>query len=397
MMIYLIIFILLAVFSWFEIKHIFTNKQWIYAQNFLIILLFLIAGLRYETGVDWAGYQYYYDKIAPFDEAFNSDNFKGVFLTLDLGYALFNSIVKMFGGGIQVIFFIVSAVSFRLLLLNLRFYTKYVITGLLVYYCFYFFVLDMSGLRQGIAVQLVLYALQYLLNGKSKKNFIWYVVLAGSIHWSAFILLLLYFLPKYKTIKYSSIIIFSCLFLFIFNIKIVELLIPNIQMLLKWNTLLIGKLDAYTSHKTFSKAREIDPLTLFAIVRILIIYGLFVLYKSKLESFKYINFVFNLFLLEIICYFGLYELNEISERLRYYFMFSEIILLSMIFSVLRHYFFKDMMYLFVVFIAMFNSAPFILEFPSTVAYHPYQNYIIYKVLNKKSTGEQRLQQHIDTH
>lgn len=76
----------------------------------------LIAGLRYETGVDWRAYQYTFDNMPALDQAFYTKNLSEVFFSLDLGYALLNSVIKMLGGGIQTLFFVVSLASTILLI-----------------------------------------------------------------------------------------------------------------------------------------------------------------------------------------------------------------------------------------------------------------------------------------
>lgn len=391
-MIYLYIFIIISIIAWFEIKGLLPkNKRFEY---FVLSIFVFIAGFRYETGVDWAGYSDYYDEIVALDEAFNKDNFKNIFVTLDVGYALLNSIVKMFNGGIQTIFFVVSLLSSILLWKNLRRYTEYVITGMLIYYSFYFFIFDMSGLRQGLAIQIIIFAFQYL----EKRNFskyLLYILLATSIHWSAFILILIYFINPYKKIKFHSYIFFISLFVFILNIKFIETLIPNLNSLIKGNVLLSYKLDAYTNNQNYAQERGWNLMTIFVLLRVTTIYFLCKIY-GNIEDKKFI-FFFNLFIIQVIIYFGLYELIEISERLRFYFAFSEIILLLMILKQTNKYYLKDILYVFIVVITFVNGMPYFLHFKGTIAYHPYQNYLIYKIMDYKSTGNYRLQQHKDFH
>lgn len=391
-MIYLYIYIIISIIAWFEIKGLLPkNKIFLY---FVLSIFVFIAGFRYETGVDWAGYSDYYDETVALDEAFNKDNFKHIFVTLDVGYALLNSIVKMFNGGIQVIFFVVSLLSSILLWKNLKRYTVYVITGMLIYYSFYFFIFDMSGLRQGLAIQIIIFAFQYL----EKRNFskyLLYILLATSIHWSAFILILIYFINPYKKIKFHSYIFFISLFVFILNIKFIETLIPNLNSLIKGNVLLSYKLDAYTNNQNYAQERGWNLMTIFVLLRVTTIYFLCKIY-GNIEDKKF-NFFFNLFIIQVIIYFGLYELIEISERLRFYFAFSEIILLLMILKQTNKYYLKDILYVFIVVITFVNGMPYFLHFKGTIAYHPYQNYLIYKIMDYKSTGNYRLQQHKDFH
>lgn len=391
-MIYLYVFIILLLFSWLEIKGLFSKSQR-KLQLLIAIIFTIIAGLRYETGVDWAGYEYYFNRIPSFETAFASNNYKPIFFTLDVGYALFNSIVKMFGGNIQMIFILISLLSNFLLLKNLRKNTKFVITGYFIYYSFFFFTYDMSGLRQGLAIQIIFYAYQFI-EKRNLKKYVLFILLAGSVHWTAYLLILLYFFINKNVSKYSFLIIPICLILFTLQIEVITKIIPDINVLIKGNELLSGKLTAYSTNETFSQARTWDVFAIFNGARILL---LFLLIKRIKKSDTHVNLYLNLLLVEFICYFGLYELNEVSERLRFYFTISEIILIPILIYRAKTYVYKDLLFVIIIGLTAFSCVPFILQFPSTVAYHPYQNYIIYKVFDKKSTGPERLKKHAETH
>nr|WP_317632517.1 EpsG family protein [uncultured Flavobacterium sp.] len=392
-MTYLYIYILIAVIAWFEIKGLLQTRSKAF-QYFVIFIFIFIAGFRYETGVDWAGYTDYYNEISSLDEAFKKDHFKSIFITLDVGYALLNAIVKMFNGGIQTIFFIVSLVSSILLLKNLRRYTEYVITGLLIYYSFYFFIFDMSGLRQGLAIQIAFFAFQFI-EQKNFKKYLLYILIATSIHWSAFLLILLYFVSSEKKIKFHYIIFAASLLVFILNIKFIQAVIPNLSTFVKGNVLLASKFDVYTNNQNYSQARSWNLMTIFVVLRVCAIYFLCLINKNI--NNKKFNFFFNLFIIQVILYFGLYELIEISERLRFYFAISEIIILVMILKEIKKYFYTDILYFFIVSITFINAMPYYLHFKGTIAYHPYQNYIIYKAMGYQSSGVYRLQKHSDFH
>lgn len=379
-------------FAWVEIKGLFKSSQSL-LQMIVFVLLTCIAGLRYETGVDWKGYEDYFNSIVSFDKAFNYSGLNSIFVTLDIGYSLLNSIVKMLGGGIQTIFFIVALASNILLLKNLRYYTKYVLTGYLIYYSFFFIVFDMSGLRQGLALQIIFYSYRFIVEHNFRK-FIVGVIIAGSIHWTAFVLVFLYFFSTKSLWKYSNFILFLSLIIFILNLKFLSLIIPDIGVLFKGNVLLSERLLTYSSEERAGNSGGLTIMGVFNIIRVLVI---FIFLKRTRSDNQYFKLFTNLFLLEIIFIFGLSDLSEISERMRSYFLTAEIVLLIEIIRSRKAYFYKDLTFCFIVLITFFNSGPFLLQFPSTIAYFPYQNYAIYKIFNIRSTGPERLRIHADTH
>lgn len=396
-MFYLFVFTLLIFFSFLEVIHL-SKKTLSNLHIFVGVMFVLIAGLRYETGVDWRAYQYTFDNMPALDQAFYTKNLSEVFFSLDLGYALLNSVIKMLGGGIQTLFFVVSLASTILLIKNLRYYTEYVLTGLLIYYSFFFFVFDLSGLRQGLAMQIFFYALKYI-GEKNFKKFILCLLIATSIHWTAFLLLYLYFFIKNKaSVKLTLMIFTIALFVFTFQIRWLGTILDNLLNQLNFAPLLAAKFLAYTTSEIFSVPRGWDLYSVFNFIRMALVIFLSNHFKTKLEvNIKQYAVFYNLVLIEVVLFFCFFEFTEISERLRFYFFLAEIVLISNLVFCFKDYFFRYLTFGVTICILFLNSYPFLLNSVSTIAYHPYQNYWIYKALNLQSDGDDRLEEHKRTH
>lgn len=396
-MIYLFIFILLAFFSFLELIN-FSKKKLINLQIFVGIIFVFIAGLRYETGVDWKAYSWSFYELPALDKAYSNNQLDQIFETLDVGYYLFNSIVKMLGGGIQVVFFCISLASSILLIKNLRYYSNYVLTGLLVYYTFYFFVLDLSGIRQGLALQIFLFSLKYIGQKKFLK-FLLIILIATSIHWSSLLLLPLYFFIRNDSSKKLTIALFLIsAFVFTFQIKWLGSILGDLIFQLNFASKIAEKVDAYTSIEIYATVRKWDLYSIFNFLRLSLVAFFCIKHKVILtEKVKYFNLFYNLILIELFAFFCLYEFIEISERLRFYFLISEIILISNIIFSFKSSLFKQIYFMLFLIIFFLNSYPFLLNSQSTVAYHPYQNYWVHKVLNLRSDGDERLEEHKRTH
>lgn len=394
---YLFIFLLLLFFAFLEISNISVRKLKILRIVIAFVFVF-VAGLRYETGVDWLAYQSYFDEIIPLDEAFNFNSFGNIFLTLDVGYSLLNSIIKMFGGNIQIVFFIVSLISTLLLIKNLKYYSNHVLTSLLIYYPFFFFVFDMSGLRQGLAIQIVLFSIKYITERKFYK-FLFYILLATSIHWTAIILLPLYiFANKRISLRYTIFILLVSVVVFTFKIKWMGAILGDLVGQLNAFTMLSDKVTAYTTNEVFSQERGWDMFSVYNFVRITLILFILHIFKDKIsDSIPSFTIFYNFILFELICMFCLFEFFEISERLRFYFTIAEVILLSNIIFVFRNHIIRIFTLLLLASGVFLNAYPFILQFPSTVAYNPYQNYLLYTLFDLNSDGYSRLQEHKASH
>jgi hypothetical protein len=255
----------------------------------------------------------------------------------------------------------------------------------------------MSGLRQGLAIQIVFYAIRFVETRNFRKYLV-YILLATSIHWTAIILLPLYFLFNKQISQKLTIFIFlTCLIIFTFQIKWLEGILGD--MLIRFNalSLLSDKINSYTINETLAKVRGWDLYSIYNFTRILFIVVVINKYKNKIrDHIQHVNILYNFVIFELICIFGLFEFLEISERLKFYFAIAEIILLGSIIFLFRIKSRIVTLPIFVFVIAL-NAYPFLLEVPSTIAYHPYQNYLFYKMFDLKSDGYQRLIQHAISH
>lgn len=394
---YLLIFLILLLFAFLEISNISTKILRI-LHGISAFLFIFVAGLRYETGVDWLAYESYFYDIAPLNEAFNFNSFDNIFLTLDVGYSLLNSIVKMFGGNVQIVFLIISLISTVLLIKNLKYYSNHVLTGLLVYYPFFFFIFDMSGLRQGLAIQIVLFSIKYI-SDRNFHKFLFCIILATSMHWTAIILLPLYFFVNKKiSLGYTMFIFLLSILIFTFKIKWMGMILGDLIGRLNAFTMLSDKVTAYTTNDVFSQERGWDMFSLYNFFRISLIVIILHLFKDKLTKIvPSFNIFYNFILLELICLFCLFEFFEISERLRFYFAIAEIVLVSHIVFLVRNHIVRIFALIFLAVGVFLNAYPFLLQFPSTVAYHPYQNYLLYTIFDLDSDGYYRLQEHKISH
>lgn len=397
MNIYLFIYLFLLFFAFLEISNIPSKVRRLLYIIITFIFVF-VAGLRYETGVDWLAYKDYFDETIPLNEAFTSNSFGNVFLKLDIGYSLLNSIVKMLGGNIQHIFFIISITSTVLLIKNLKYYSTHVLTALLIYYPFFFFIFDMSGLRQGLAIQIVLFSVRYI-SEKNFGKFLFFILLATSIHWTAIILLPLYIFANKKVSVKSTVFLFVVsVVVFTFKIKWLGAILGDLIGQLNAYTTLSNKLNVYTTSEIFSIERGWDLFSVYNFIRITLIIFFTHLFKDRIsKSVPSFTILYNFVLLELICMFCLFEFFEISERLRFYFTIAEVILLSHIIFVLKNHIMRIFALIILAFGVFLNAYPFLLELPSTVAYHPYQNYLIYTLFDLNSDGYSRLQEHKASH
>jgi len=381
-MFYLVIFFILLVFSVLEI-----SKLNGISHKILIIIswlmLVLIAGLRYETGGDWEIYTPIFEKINPIYQVLTGKGFG--YDGMEVGFLFFCSIIKQFGGSIQTVYFLITLFNITLIIIGLRKYTKYIIVGLFVYYCILYFMLDMLYTRQSVVVAIIFYSM-YCVKEKRTLRFFVLITVAILIHRMALIMIPLYFIlnRNFQTVTLLSVVLVGCALMF-FNI----LWIKNI---------FVG-ISVYLGEEFYRRALLYVSIDKFAVVRSIsigfflnfILFSVILFYRRKIEMFKMGNIFINLFIINLLVYYYLYELIEVSNRFRWMFFISLIVLFPYFIEIFEKAINKIVVFLGIALYSFAFNIPVFLEQESASGYNPYQNYLIYKYLDKKSTGKERLE------
>lgn len=394
-MYYLVLYIIL--FSLAILDYYADNYRLRKILYILIYILFVFtAGLKYETGVDWRAYEELVSETAPLQKIGSSEWYETVVGQLDIGFFLLISTIKSLGGGLQTLFFIISAISSLFLLLAFyKINPRYGLFGAVLYYCMVFFYLDMSGIRQAFALCASFFSLYQLLNRKY-----WSFALIGTLavlfHWSSLFFLIAGYLSKsqFNKITIALIITIGLLF-YSLNINLVSFFLPIIgPLLLSGN--FSERVILYTSSEIFAGDRGI---TARSIIHFLLLFAYLFTYfialkKDQLKEYKYIILFKNILLVQLFSSMLLFSLPEISERLKLYFYTANMVLVPSLLIFIKPKFLKAGYVLFIGLFGFFYGNIFLLEKSIAVSYVPYQNFLIYKILDKKSTGETRLEEHI---
>lgn len=381
-MFYLIIFVILLVMSVLEISKVDKGSHRILIQLSWLILV-VVAGTRYETGADWVGYIKYLDQVAPLGK-FITTGQTGGDVGFEFGYFLFCALLKQLGLGFQWLIFFVTLFNVSLITKALKNYTHYVVWGLFVYYSLLYITVEFSLIRQAIAASICFYSYKFIEERKLGK-FLLLVIIASSFHRSAIIMLPLYFVLQ---IRFSN------------TVLIVVTLVGCLVMLLRipWITsslMFVGgflgddflhKIIFYTQNSVFSISREVG-LGFFLNIALLF---MFLLNRKFIDDKKYGNLFLNLYVVNLIVYYYVYEFMEISVRLGLYFMYSLIVLFPILLECCSVYYNRLVWGAVLFLYCAACNIKIYTNHPTTIVYNPYQNYIVYQVLDKRSVGKKRL-------
>lgn len=158
-------------------------------MTFIVILIFVsISGLRKNIG-DTFFYMHSY--------VVDPNTWEFVFTNKDIGFGLFQMLLKNFSSDPQVLVFATALVTNALIVSVLYKYSRLFELSLYVYITSGLYIVSMNGIRQFLAGAILFAATKYIFEGSWKKYFL-VVLLASTFHQSALILIPIYFIIRRK-------------------------------------------------------------------------------------------------------------------------------------------------------------------------------------------------------
>lgn len=199
-MIYLIVFILLSIFT-YHFDYCKKQKYKLFSYTFILILLILIAGFRYRLGVDSIRYENNFKWVPTLFDLQLSDFEDSKFDPL---YFLLSSFAKTLCSDFWCLQLLqaclVNIVIFRFIRKN----TENIFFSVLFYYSFLYINFMYEVMREACAVSMFLLSWKYFVSNSWLKYYL-YCILAFLFHSSA---ILLFLLPIFKWIGVLKIL--SC-------------------------------------------------------------------------------------------------------------------------------------------------------------------------------------------
>jgi hypothetical protein len=320
---FFILFFIIQYFLNVKLKRIFSV--------FLIGLLFLIAGTRFELGgSDYSVYKSFYDSLP----ILQSNNFSNLFFNpqsviyqYEIGYSLLNIIVKSIGFNFYGFTIIHSFIFFSLFYLSLRKFTHFLPIILLVFLYKLFFYNTFISLRQSLTIVLFLFSIKFIINRNVFKYYL-FIFLMITLHNAAVILIPVYFLNKIRfSLNFLLVLTITLLpfsfFPFIIN-QVILFFLNNFVFSLISNSITF-RINQYLT-PPFSSALDIFHTIEFLIVMILLLAN-FKYLNDKLAKYNNLYFSFMILLLIIFTFFrGI----DILTRIKDYFILVYAIFLGLL-------------------------------------------------------------------
>lgn len=363
--IYIYTFFFLCIYLDIETVPLNTKKVIVF---FWVVVFTLFRGLRWQCGTDWE----------QFLDVFNASSWENIFSYnrynddyMEPGYMFLNIAVKSLGGSyttflIVTNLFIMSSYS--------KFVFKY--SRLPIVALVALMSVDMLfPVRQSIAVAITLYAYPYIFN---KKNliFIIIVLLAILVHYSAIVVLFIFFLRNYR-FSYKQVIV-----IFIGSVLIGHYVLEIISVLINRIYLLESISSKVETYSNISHSMG-DVFGLRSYVNVAMSFILLILFYSiknnKSEKKDVINYFFNIFFVSvIISNLFLFHMRDFVRLQGYFQLMSGILFTYFFIELFERYNFNKML-IYTLFIAFMCYRLFNSFHPFNELYVPYQSIFDFRI------------------
>lgn len=301
-------FIFFTVMALFAIGDVFFLQK-SYKSFWYIIFTFwliILAATRTQVGIDWDAYE----------NMFYNQN-ELIVQNIELGYSFLNRMMD--GMNFNLFVLLVSTIAFVFISLFVNKFAHYKIIVLLVYFSDLYFYLNLSGMRQGIALSLTLFSVIFIYN-KQFLLFCLAILAACLFHKTAIFFGLAYFIQyfrvTYKNIFLGIAVAFIASLFFLVVTKVVAQLgyFRNVGM--------------YTD-SSYNDTYALSDYIVGGIKRLIPLCLL--LFVSRLKNFENNIFV-KLYFVGLLCFFTLYpSFPDIAVRLSLYYLVFDMMMYNLVF------------------------------------------------------------------
>jgi hypothetical protein len=315
-MIYLALLFLLIILSLhYDINRKKVGRdQWYWA---MLVVLIMIAGLRFRTTVDTIAYLYFFYHGCP--DLLHLDYTRLDTFKFEPLWVLLNSSVKTLGGKFFVVQIVQASIVNIIIFKLFKKHSSYPFLCIFFYYIFAYHYFCMMIMRNATAIAFCLLANDFLLERKWKKAYLLYFV-AVMFHYSSALFMLIH--PCLLFLRFNKIGLL-CLFSMLIVGKVLNFYFGDLFALMDFNEVVSNKLFGHEERGRFST--ENLNLNYFMVALVLpityIILSLYHVKKNhskpdllKLEPFVMMGLMF------LVLQFNVGMLHRFSRAYEFYFI-----------------------------------------------------------------------------
>ena len=324
---------------------------------FCFILMFIVAGFRYQVGYDFNSYERIYNNIT-------LSNFRGN--NLEIGFSLFVCLLKRIGFGFPVMMISIAMASLFIKYRVIKEYSVYPFISMLVYFSANFIIQDFGQIRQGLAIAFTLYSIKYIKEKKLYKYLI-IIFMAIMFHYSAVLFLPMYWLSRInvnKKVIATAFVVSGVFFVFSKSGLLDYLVLKVID-------------QPYITYKYVAYMSGEGGIGIFKLTFLsrLVIFALFYLLRDKIkENCECYNILAMAYLVSIFMYVAFNFNGALATRGALYFKIVEILIIPQIIYAVKD---KIIMFNGLMILYLFTFKDLYFEIMSSGdRFMPYKNLIV---------------------
>lgn len=322
---YIILLFYLLGIVWLECSKGYSRYKNIFLLiSTLIIILFI--GTRWETGTDWDGYKNLFDTLK-LDWTF----FLNVY-HFELGYVLFNALVKLFTNNYTLFLLINAGLTIGLLSILIKKVSYYPNVSILLFYSNFVIAQFMGSNRRMMAMVFVLWMFYFFSINKYKKGYIW-LLFAVLFHKSSIITFFAKFIPK-KAFSIKSTIYLLMISLIIGVTGIPQLLLDKLLSIFSSVSgfEILNQITMYSDNAEEHMQNGTGSLLISSILAvgkrgIFLAFYSYLIKKNKVD--KITSYFYNIYIVSFSGYLVL--VGTFFQMLTSFFTFIEVLLIGRLF------------------------------------------------------------------
>lgn len=360
-MIYLILFGILALFTFVEVNLINKFDKGLNVWYiFLVCMLIIFAGTRFNTGFDYEQYRLLYPEL-------NLTNFTSN--TVEFGFAALNYLSRVAGLTFNGFLLLVAFITISLKAEFYRRHAMFISIALINYFSIGFLINDMGQIRHGLSIAVALYAMHDLINNNN-KGFLVKSLLATLFHTSAIVLIPAYFLVKINLRPYLMLAVIVILLPFLF-IDIRGFLFSIIDYMPFFQ--LQAKVTFYVYSDEFGKSLGFN---LSFILRLVILFFLIYLSDTGKKLITGYNKLIILYFYGIVLYMVFNSIAEFATRASTFFKNLEPIILPFFVYNTKSILLKNVVTAFIIAYAFWSVYKIVYTDEFSVFFEPYNSFLL---------------------
>ncbi|WP_226064002.1 EpsG family protein [Kaistella polysaccharea] len=280
-----------------------------YIVIFCGLVMLLFAGFR-EDSFDYIIYELLFENYET--------------ISVEPAFKTISYLVTQFTEDIRYLFLIFAFLGVSLKLKGITTLSNFVLLSLVVYVSNFYLLHEMTQIRAGVASAFLLLSIKPNME-RDLKKFLLFAILGFLFHYSALLILPLWFLPKKINVKILGISIFLGYASFFLGLNFVRIIpIPGIQ----------EKIEAYLTLQEMNN-EEINVFGYLYLFRILIFYVLLFNYKKFSKYNIYFPLLLNMYAISLVVFTVFGKIPAFSSRISEMLGVVEIILIPMLVYLFR--------------------------------------------------------------